>query len=154
MNSNSSALNILLADDDRDECFFFNLALKGLPFKTNFTTVNGGVELLNNLENSKKLPDVVFLDINMTDKNGFDCLMEMKQNEKTQHIPVIIYSTSLDKDHSDMLYNIGAHYYIYKTDMVELQKMLLYAFLLMDGNKFARPHRNNFILINHKKIAS
>jgi len=35
-------LNILLADDDTDNCFFFDKALKEIPIATHLTTVHDG----------------------------------------------------------------------------------------------------------------
>jgi CheY-like chemotaxis protein len=41
-----------------------------------------------------KLPDVLFLDLNMPRKNGFASLGEIKRNRELQELPVIIFSTS------------------------------------------------------------
>ena len=35
-------LSILLADDDNDECLFFDTALRGIPIATHLTTVQVG----------------------------------------------------------------------------------------------------------------
>jgi CheY-like chemotaxis protein len=147
-------LHILLADDDEDDRFFFDLVLKGLAIETRLSTVEDGESLMNYLsENSNQLPDVLFLDLNMPRKNGSECLVEIKHNEKLKDLPVIIYSTSLHEDVADLLYKNGAHYYVRKTDMVELQKVLQYVLTLMIENraaikagKFERPGRKNFIL--------
>ncbi|MCX6351069.1 MAG: response regulator [Bacteroidetes bacterium] len=82
-------LNILLADDDIDDCRFFKQALEALPNTSTFAEVHDGDELLNYLQkNEEQLPDVLFLDINMPRKNGFECLVEIKKNEKTKVLPV------------------------------------------------------------------
>lgn len=85
---------ILLVDDDIDDCFFFKNTLSDLSISNHFTTVDG-VGLIKHLsKNSRNLPDILFLDLNMPSKNGFECLAELKLRKKLQHIPVIIYSTS------------------------------------------------------------
>ena|SRR5687767_8898046 len=140
-------LHILLADDDRDDRFFFNKVLEILPVKTQLTTVEDGEKLMSYLsENSKNLPDVLFLDLNMPRKNGSECLLEIKQSEKLKSLPVIIYSTSMNEDVADLLYNNGAHYYIRKEDMVKLQKILHHVLTLLVENKFSRPSRAKFVL--------
>ncbi len=78
---NSKQLHILLADDDIDDCNFFDKALQALPISSNLTTVRDGERLMKYLgENSKQLPNVLFLDINMPRKSGFECLSEIKEN--------------------------------------------------------------------------
>lgn len=140
-------LKILLADDDPDDRFFFDLVLKDLAIPTQLTTVEDGVKLMDYLiKHSDKRPDVLFLDLNMPRKNGSECLTEIKNKPKLKDLPVIIYSTSLHEDIADILYKKGAHYYIRKTDIVELKKTLNYTLGLMIGNNFERPRRDKFVL--------
>ncbi len=140
-------LNILLADDDKDDRFFFKEALEELPIATHFKSVNDGERLINYLSaNSEQLPDVLFLDLNMPRKNGHECLIEIKSNKKLQKLPVVIYSTSLDDQIADILYKIGAYYYIRKTDLTELRKTLNYILTKIVGKKFEQPSRDKFIL--------
>ena len=141
-----TSLNILLADDDADDCYFFEKVLKALPMQTQLTTVNDGEKLMTYLfENSDKLPDVLFLDLNMPRKKGSECLSEIKRNDKLKHLPVIIYSTHMHEKDADLLYRKGAHYYIRKTDMIELAKALHYALTRLVDDKFARPAKDKFI---------
>ena len=140
-------IHILLADDDIDDHFFFEKVLKTIPIPTQFVTVEDGENLMIYLaKNSGNLPDVLFLDLNMPKKNGAECLSEIKQNEKQKKLPVIIYSTSMHEDIADLLYTKGAHYYIRKTDLAELQKILQYILTLIEEKKFMRPTRDKFIL--------
>lgn len=140
-------LNILLADDDKDDRFFFDKALKALPIPTELTTVEDGEQLMEYLaENSEKLPDVLFLDLNMPRKKGSECLSEINKHPMLKELPVIIYSTSLHEDVADQLYKNGAYYYVHKTDLAELEKILLYILTMMVEKKFIRPARDGFIL--------
>jgi len=139
--------HILLADDDRDDCFFFKDALNDLEISTHLTTMDDGERLMNYLsKNSGKLPDVLFLDLNMPRKNGSECLKEIKLDKKIQNLPVIIYSTSLHETVADQLYKNGAHYYIRKGDLAELRKVLEKVLTMMNEKKFERPQRNKFVL--------
>lgn len=140
-------IKILLADDDVDDRYFFNKVLKSLPFITELSTVKDGEKLMGYIyENSESLPDVLFLDLNMPKKNGSECLVEIKQDERLEHLPVIIYSTHRHEKDSDMLYEKGAHYYIRKTDMIELTKSLRFILDLIATNNFKRPARDKFSL--------
>jgi CheY-like chemotaxis protein len=61
-----------------------------------------------------KLPDVLFLDLNMPRKNGFATLGEIKRNSKLQDLPVIIFSTATNKEMIKQVFKDAAHYYIQK----------------------------------------
>jgi len=108
-------LHVLLADDDTDDCLIFRDALEELPIKTSLKTVNDGEKLMDLLaKDDVVLPDIVFLDMNMPRKTGYECLSEIKHNKQLQHLPVIIFSTSLSNDMINLLYEKGAHFYIRK----------------------------------------
>jgi len=140
-------LNILLADDDKDDRFFFAKALQTLSIKTKLETVNDGEKLMHYLEkNSDKLPDVLFLDLNMPRKNGSECLAEIKANKGLYDFPIIIYSTSLNDDIADILYRDGAYYYMRKCDLADLVVQLEMILTRLNEKKLDRPSRSKFIL--------
>ena len=117
----SSPLNILLADDDSDDRLFFDKALKELTILNTLTTVHDGEHLMKYLSENKQLPDVLFLDLNMPQKNGFECLVEIKENEKLKDLYVVMFSTSIPKDkHYELnmisnLFKFGASDFICKS---------------------------------------
>ena len=113
------SLNILLADDDIDDCIFFKGALEKSPISTNLIAVHDGNQLMQLLTNeTNDLPHVIFLDLNMPRKNGFECLSELKLSEKLKHLPVIMFSTSNDQEVVSRLYLNGAQYFIRKPSVI------------------------------------
>ena len=103
------ALQLLLADDDEDDCLFFKEALEELPVATHLTTVHDGEQLMQWLTtHTGPLPQALFLDLNMPRKGGDECLKEIKADQRLQQIPVIILSTSFGKEAADWLYQKGA----------------------------------------------
>ncbi|MEO5602661.1 MAG: response regulator [Cyclobacteriaceae bacterium] len=137
---------LLLADDDKDDGFFFSRALQKIPIATHLTIVDDGEKLMMYLnKNLKQLPDVLFLDLNMPRKNGSECLVEIKKDEILKELPVVIYSTSLYEDTADLLYKNGAHYYIRKGSLEGLEKGLHFVLNLLEAKKFSRPSRELFI---------
>ena len=122
-------LNILLADDDTDDCSFFKLAIEELLPSTKLTIVNDGDQLMDCLsKGNEHLPDVLFLDINMPRKNGLECLSEIKQNSKLKTIPVVMFSTSNSWDTINMLFNCGANVYIHKpSEFAQLKQVISHA---------------------------
>lgn len=152
---NKEQLSILLADDDKDDRFFFSMALEALTVPTQFAIVMDGEKLMAYLdENSHQLPDVLFLDLNMPRKNGFECLSEIKHNKKLKQLPVIIYSTSFEQDVVNLLYKNGAQYYIRKpAEFSQLKKLIQQTVALLTrdlpagktGN-ILQPTIENFVL--------
>lgn len=109
------ARSIYLADDDTDDCMLFEVALSEICENTTLTTANDGMELIDLMENSaSKLPDVIFLDLNMPKKNGFECLQHIRKTVQWKDIPVVIFSTTGQEDMINKVYALGASCFIRK----------------------------------------
>lgn len=141
-------LNILLADDDQSDCLLFRDALEELPVSANLTVVHNGEEVIEELtKKGKKLPDVLFLDLNMPRKNGFAALGEIKRNNRLEGLPVIIYSTSSVLEAVKQVYKDAAHYYICKpADFLQLKKVIYEALTLTTGRDVSLPLQENFMI--------
>ena len=98
VNQQQVPLNILLADDDLDDRSFFEKALEEIPIATKLVMVYNGEQLMDHLDNKANLiPDILFLDLSMPRKTGFECLVEIKENKRLKDIPVIMFTTSFTK---------------------------------------------------------
>jgi len=98
INSRNSPLNILLADDDIDDRYFFDKAVNEIAQDAKLITLNNGELLMEYLhEHTSDLPDVLFLDLSMPRKTGFECLSEIKEHEKLKGLPVIMFTTSFTR---------------------------------------------------------
>jgi CheY-like chemotaxis protein len=133
----NTTLTILLADDDIDDRSFFENALKEIPIRTSLKTVTNGEQLMEYLaDHLEDLPDVVFLDLSMPRKTGFECLIEIKEDEKLEHIPVIMFSTSfthgidLENNLINTLSKMGALDYIRKPSDFEKLKQIIHQSLI------------------------
>ena len=128
----TKTIRILLADDDEDDCFLFTSALNEINISVKLTILQNGEELLQHLELIEPLPDVIFLDLNMPKKNGWECLKDIKQNEKFKLLNVVIFSTSFQQEMADRLYDSGAMHYIRKpSDFARLKEVLLQVLLIL-----------------------
>ena len=143
---NKQPLCILLADDDMDDRIFFENALKEIPIPTRLITVNNGEQLMEYLnQHVADLPDVLFLDLSMPRKTGFECLAEIKENEKLKNLPVIMFTTSftrgieLEYNLINTLSKMGAQDYIRKPGDYEEYKLVIHQALtrMMDKGKVA-----------------
>jgi CheY-like chemotaxis protein len=145
------APNLLLIDDDKDDCLFFKEALDELPVTAELTTVHNGEQLMDLLtEGGEAVPSdplVLFLDLNMPRKNGFEVLSELKQDDKLKGLPVIIFSTYFEPEEINQLYDEGAHYYIRKpVEFSQLKKLIYQALMLITGNAMKQPPKDDFVL--------
>ncbi len=145
---NIRQLNILLADDDTDDCIFFKEALDELLLSTHLTVVHDGEQLMQQLLNeTNEFPDVLFLDLNMPRKNGFECLSEIKLSKKLKLLPVIIFSTSFEQEVVNQLYQNGAEYFIRKpSEFSQFKKIIQHSLVLIAQENISQPTRENFVI--------
>ena len=143
-------INIVLADDDIDDCNFFKEALDELPVSAHLTTVHDGEKLMQLLtKNANPLPDVLFLDLNMPRKNGFDCLVEIKRNANLKSLPVIIFSTSFEQEVANLLYKNGAQHYIRKpSHFSQLKNIIYHTLTIIRNNNFVQPSKDKFVIFS------
>jgi len=130
-------LKILLADDDTDDCFLFEKALREIPIATHLTTVSNGEELMDYLfKNPTNLPEVLFLDLSMPRKTGHECLNEIKENKKLEAIPIVVFTTSIPSSMgaevklSNTMVKLGAQDYVRKPIDFDQLKHLIHQALI------------------------
>ena len=115
--------HILLIDDDPDEWDIFNDALQEVCEKCKCTYADGAMDGLNMLRFIR--PDVIFLDINMSKVNGFECLERIRKIDTFSAVPVIIYSNGIQEETFKTALKMGAVACIRKpTRIVDLVKVL------------------------------
>jgi CheY-like chemotaxis protein len=109
-------MTILYADDDHDDRDLVFEAFNQIDPSIFCLVASDGKEALDILNRSRDLPDYIFLDINMPIMDGKRCLEELKKNKRFRNIPVVIYSTTKDKQEISQLYDLGASSFIHKPD--------------------------------------
>lgn len=141
-------INILLADDDKGDCLLFKDALDELPVSANLTIVHNGEQVMEELAKSgSKLPDVLFLDLNMPRKNGYASLGEIKRSSKLKDLPVVIFSTASEQETVKNVFRNAAHYYICKpADFSQLKKVIYEAITLVTQKNNPLPPVEKFMI--------
>ncbi|MEO5978880.1 MAG: response regulator [Chryseolinea sp.] len=84
----------LLADDDQDDTELFEEALKSIDNSIELSAASNGKEALQKLAQQIAVPEIIFLDINMPEMDGWDCLTNIKKSDRFKDIPVVMFSTS------------------------------------------------------------
>lgn len=136
-------LTIFYTDDDEDDLSIFADAVESLPEKIQLKTYNGGDKLLTAINNPPPIPYVVFLDLNMPGKNGFDVLKELRDSEK-KDIPIVIFSTSNEPGIIEKCRLLGANLFITKPVLMkDIVKSIEHA-LEINWKEFV-PDAKNFV---------
>ncbi|NYA69722.1 response regulator [Flavobacterium sp. MAH-1] len=140
--------NILLSDDDNDDCSLFLEALEEVKCDADVTIARDGVTLMQALDASAdEKPEVIFLDLNMPRKNGFECLHEIRKSLVFGQIPIVIYTTSNSSDIIEKVYEEGANLYMTKPSSFSLlKKTLAYVLSLAPEELNRKPSRERFVV--------
>ena len=87
---------VLVVDDSLTDLTLMKDLLSGGGYQV--STAGSGEEALRKTRADR--PDVIFLDVVMEDKNGFQTCRELKKDEATKAIPVFMVSSKSQKvDH-------------------------------------------------------
>ncbi|MDT7827746.1 response regulator [Pricia sp. S334] len=119
-------LFLLLTDDDEDDREIFKETAEELETKVKVDTLNDGQELMEFLsDKDNRLPDILFLDINMPHKNGLDSLCEIRATPRLNDLCIIMYSTSNYPLDVKKAYDLGANGFIEKpSSHIKLKEIL------------------------------
>jgi len=117
---------ILVAEDDPDDA----LMLKDAFIENNYnapTFLQNGKLLMDYIKimlANNQLPELIMLDLNMPVQDGKSVIIELRANPKTQHIPVVVLSTTKNKDDIQLIYNLGANAFFTKpASFIDLVKI-------------------------------
>ncbi len=113
-------VHILMADDDADDRLLAKSAFEENNIINPIHFVEDGVELMEYLygegryNQSRHLPGLILLDLNMPKKDGREALLEIKSDPILKRIPVVILTTSKAEEDIVKSYNLGANCFISK----------------------------------------
>jgi CheY-like chemotaxis protein len=141
---------ILLVDDDRDDCSFFQEALKETGLDASLEVANDYRRIKNLLSEKKaNFPDLIFLDLNMPEVNGKECLREIRSSAELNDIPVIIFSTACQMKDVEETFKIGASLYVQKPAGFALLIKVLKKIIQLDWRKYLNDRkRDKFVFTN------
>ena len=117
-----NAVEILLVEDNPRDAELTIRALKKHNLANKLFHVEDGVEALDFLFGRGKYigrdindsPKVVLLDLKLPRINGLEVLRTLKEDERTQTIPVVIVTSSAEDPDVQMAYQLGANSYVVK----------------------------------------
>lgn len=112
MLKNMNKKKLLIIEDDASLIDIFKTAIDERKFNLLFAA--DGDEGIKKAQT--EIPNGIVLDILLPGKNGFDVLIELKNNQKTKKIPVIILSNIGQEDEIKRGLQLGADDYMIKAD--------------------------------------
>ena len=141
-------VDIFYADDDEDDLMFFTEAVekisKEIKTQINLHVHKNGESLVENIIKNKDTNGLVFLDINMPFKTGFQLLEEIRNEQVIKKFPVVMYSTSSNQDNIEMSKSLGANFYVIKP--YEFSNLLKIISIFIEMNwKNHKADVNNFL---------
>lgn len=104
----------MLIDDNVADQVLAQEAFEQLCPDCTLRIFSGGRQALDWLQSASDHPDVILLDVNMPEMNGFEVLQALKQVPNLALIPVVMLSTSAARGDVAMAYTLHASSYLVK----------------------------------------
>lgn len=121
-NDMSSEIEIIIVEDNPNDAELMVRSLKHNNLANNLIILEDGEQALNYIfcrgqyakRDSRESPRVIFLDLKLPKVDGLEVLKQLKSNEKTSNIPVVIITSSKEDPDIKTAYKLGANSYVVK----------------------------------------
>lgn len=121
---------LIVEDDDfLLQMYATKLELEGFKI----SEAANGVQALKVAQREK--PDLILLDLNLPELSGFEVLEQLKRDETTSGIKVIVLTNYSQKDNIDRCIKLGADDYLIKAHFVPSEVIAKIKTLLTEENK-------------------
>ena len=125
---------IFYIDNDEDDLEFFQSVASEINQKVyTFTSYDVMVAALR--EHGLK-PSIIFVDLNMPVKNGYEVIRDIKASGGLRDIPLIIFSTANSSVLIKKYWQLGASLYIVKPNSVAALRDTIRNVLAIDWQRF------------------
>lgn len=122
MKNSSNEVEILLAEDNLSDAELIIRALRKVNLANHLIHVKDGEEALEFIfatgafagREKKNMPKVILLDIKMPKVDGIEVLRQIKTNEETKRIPVVIMTSSKEEQDIIRSYELGVNSFVVK----------------------------------------
>lgn len=122
-------LILLVEDNARDEALMLR-ALKKNNVVGEIVVARDGVKALDYLfgtgehtgRDTKVVPQIILLDLKLPRLDGLQVLQQIRADERTRRLPVVIFTSSNEEEDMIKSYNLGANSYVRKP--VDFEKFL------------------------------
>lgn len=113
---------ILLVEDNPDDQALLLRAMKKNHIANEIVIANDGVEALDYLfargkfegRDVNALPELVLLDLKLPKIGGFEVLQQLRADERTKYVPVVVLTSSIEDADMIRSYDLGANSFVQK----------------------------------------
>ncbi|MGV3695990.1 response regulator [Flavobacterium sp.] len=137
-----TGISIFYVDDDVDDLDFFKESAEEINHMV--YTFEEGDKLLHALHNPPPMANIIFVDLNMPIKSGFDVLREIKASPETANIPVVVFTTSNNPNDIELSRKCGANLYVRKPTSANVLKNAISVIVSIDWKSFV-PSETEFV---------
>jgi len=137
--------HILMADDDRDHAMLFEKVIKKELPSLKISYVQDGEQLIQFLHLNSV--DLLFLDLNMPCKDGYECLQEIRKDPSLHDLPIIVYSSSAHLSDIQKSFIHRADFYLVKPFHIDHLRTALKMILSVNW-KENPPIRQHYFINN------
>jgi two-component system, chemotaxis family, response regulator Rcp1 len=126
-------MNILVVEDNEPEQVIMKEAFSEAQVPCNLSIVKDGVEAIEFLNRAGQFktapkPNLIILDLNMPRKNGREVLVDIKNNPKWAHIPILVFSNSESPRDICHCYSLNVNAYMNKpsdfSEFIDFARMI------------------------------
>ena len=142
---NITPLNVLLVDDDSDESYLFNEALEHSGLEITLSKASNGIHF-SSLLAERKIPDLVFLDLNMPYKDGLETLTEIRKIPEYSQLPIVMYSTAKVPATINACYEAGADLFVIKPEDFDGLVQVVKKVCTIDWKSFSKKSLDEFVV--------
>src|SRR5262249_15234759 len=105
---------ILLVEDNPDDVELTLRALRKNDLRCQVDVAADGVEALDYLRGPHALPAFVLLDLHLPRLSGHEVLERIRKDPRTRLLPVVVLTSSREKEDLERCYALGANSYVRK----------------------------------------
>ncbi len=132
---------LFYVDDDDDDLMIFGEVAKELGIEV--WLFNNGDQLLEALEKTHIEPSIVFVDLNMPGKSGYEVISEIRCSNRWKQLPAVVLSTASDNFSIEKSRAAGASLYMQK--FTDPNKLIVALKMAMGRDWTARSCQELFV---------
>ena len=118
---------ILMVDDSDNDLFLLRMAFKKAEFSVPLQEVHDGQEAIAYLKGEGRysdrvgfpLPAIMFLDLNMPMKNGFEVLEWLRDQPGLKRLTVLVLTASMREEDAERAFDLGANWFAVKPSDID-----------------------------------
>jgi CheY-like chemotaxis protein len=128
---------ILLVEDEEAAILLVQQAVASCPGELHLAVVPNGVAALDWLnveaEHGRPVPRLILIDLKLPKLIGLAVLRTLRMHERSQHVPIVVYSQIHEPSDVVLSYQIGANSFMKKPESLPEFSQLLHELLNLGG---------------------